>query len=100
MCIRDSPYIQKQLSENLNINKQDLYALIWYYKMKEAKKYHLEITVSRSSKTHKFSEFALQFLREKLKELEDVYKRQQYRSAGGGMTPEDLRSFSLPWASM
>lgn len=65
------PYIQKQLSENLNINKQDLYALIWYYKMKEAKKYHLEITVSRSSKTHKFSEFALQFLRGKLKELED-----------------------------
>ena len=65
------PYIQKQLAEKLNISTQDLYALIWYYKMKEAKKYHLEITVSRSGKTHKFSEFALQFLREKLKELED-----------------------------
>ena len=32
------PYIQKQLAENLNISTQDLYALIWYYKMKEAKK--------------------------------------------------------------
>ena len=47
-----------------------MYALIWYYKMKEAKKYHLEITVSRSSVTHKFSEFAFQFLKEKLAELE------------------------------
>jgi len=65
------PYIQRQLAEELNISTQDLYALIWYYKMKEAKKYHLEITVSRSGKTHKFSEFALQFLKEKLKELED-----------------------------
>ena len=65
------PYIQKQLAEKLGISTQDLYALIWYYKMKEARKYHLEITVSRSGKSHKFSEFALQFLKEKLKELED-----------------------------
>lgn len=64
------PYIQRQLAEKLNISTQDLYALIWYYKMKEAKKYHLEITVSRSSVTHKFSEFAFQFLKEKLAELE------------------------------
>lgn len=64
------PYIQRQLAEKLNISTQDLYALIWYYKMKEAKKYHLGITVSRSSVTHKFSEFAFQFLKEKLAELE------------------------------
>ena len=37
--------------------------------MKEARKYHLEITVSKNGKTHKFSEFADQFLNEKLKEL-------------------------------
>jgi hypothetical protein len=65
------PYIQKQLAEKLKILTQDLYALIWYYKMKEAQKYHLEITVSRSSKTHKFSEFAFRFLKEKLEELKD-----------------------------
>ena len=65
------PYIQKQLAEQLGISTQDLYALIWYYKMKEARKYHIEITTSRNSKTHKFSGFALQFLQEKLKELEE-----------------------------
>lgn len=67
------PYIQKQLAEKLGISTQDLYALIWYYKMKEANKYHLEITTSKSAKankTHKFSNYALQFLQEKLKELE------------------------------
>ena len=63
------PYIQSQLAEILKIKKQDLYALIWYYKMKEAKKYHIEISYSQKSKTHKFSSFALQFLREKLDEL-------------------------------
>lgn len=63
------PYIQKQLAEKLDITTQDLYALIWYYKMKEARKYHLEITVSKSGKTHKFSEFAFQFLEEKVREL-------------------------------
>lgn len=82
------PYIQRQLAEKLNISKQDLYALIWYYKMKEAKKYHLEITVSRSSVTHKFSEFAHQFLKEKLAELEqrpeDFDKiRAAYRNRNG-----------------
>lgn len=64
------PYIQKQLAAELGISTQDLYALIWYYKMKEAKKYHLEITTSRKGKIHKFSGFALQFLKEKLQELE------------------------------
>ena len=63
------PYIQKQLAIKLGIRSQDLYALIWYYKMKEARKYHLGITTSNSSTIHKFSEFALQFLQEKLNEL-------------------------------
>ena len=65
------PYIQKQLAEKLAISTQDLYALIWYFKMKESKKYHLEITTSSTSKTHKFSAFALQFLQEKIKEFDD-----------------------------
>ena len=67
------PYIQKQLAEKLGISTQDLYALIWYYKMKGEKKYHLEITTSKSAKankTHKFSNYAFQFLEKKLKELE------------------------------
>lgn len=63
------PYIQKVLAERLSISTQDLYALIWYYKMKEAKKYHIEVTTSKSGSVHKFSEFAFQFLDEKLQEL-------------------------------
>lgn len=72
-CIPDEthPYIQKQLAEELDISTQDLYALIWYFKMKESKKYHLEITTSASGKAHKFSNFALQFLQEKLKEFDE-----------------------------
>lgn len=64
------PYIQKQLAEKLDIGKGDLYALIWYYKMKGNKKFHLEITSSGSFAIHKFSKFALKFLKEKLVELE------------------------------
>lgn len=65
------PYIQKDMYERLNIPRQDLYALIWYFKMKESKRYHLEVTTSRSGKSHKFSEFALRFLEEKLQELKN-----------------------------
>lgn len=63
------PYIQKDMFEKLDIPRQDLYALIWYFKMKESKRYHLEVTTSRRGKSHKFSEFALRFLEEKLQEL-------------------------------
>lgn len=63
------PYLQKQMAERLGISTQDLYALIWYFKMKESKKYHLPITTSQKSQVHKFSTFALEFLQEKLKEL-------------------------------
>lgn len=72
------PYIQKQLAEKLGISTQDLYALIWYYKMKEDNKYHLEITTSKSAKAnkiHKFSNYALQFLKEKLNDLEKNPKK-------------------------
>lgn len=64
------PYIQKQLADNLSITTYQLYALIWYYKMKGTKKYHMEVSTSSSgkNKTHKFSDVALQFLAEKINE--------------------------------
>lgn len=67
------PYIQKQLADKLSITKQQLYALIWYYKMKGVKKYHMEVstTASGKNKTHKFSDIALQFLAEKLNDNKD-----------------------------
>jgi hypothetical protein len=64
------PYIQKDLSEKLGISSQDLYALIYYYKMKETKRYSIGVTTSRSGgQNFKFSQFALQFLEAKLTEL-------------------------------
>ena len=66
------PYIQKDLAEKLNITSQELYALVYYYKMKEARRYSIGVTTSRSGgQSFKFSEFALQFLENKLSELKD-----------------------------
>lgn len=62
------PYLQKDLAEKLQISKQHLYALIWHYKMKGTKKYHMEVSISGSTKIHKFSDIALQFLAEKINE--------------------------------
>lgn len=64
------PYIQKQLSEKLNISKTELYALIYHFEMKGTKKFHMEISSSLSGKQkiHKFSDVALQFLAEKINE--------------------------------
>lgn len=66
------PYIQKDLAEKLGISSQDLYALIFYYKMKEAKRYSIGVTTSRTGgQNFKFSEYAFQFLEAKLAELKD-----------------------------
>jgi len=67
---KDYPYIQKVLAEKLGITSQDLYALVFYYKLKEAKRYSIGVTTSRSGgQSFKFSEFSLQFLEGKLAEL-------------------------------
>lgn len=64
------PYIQKDLAEKLGLSSQDLYALVYYYKMKKAKRYSIGITTSRTGgQNFKFSGFALQFLDDKLREL-------------------------------
>jgi len=68
---KDYPYIQKALYTKLAIAKQDLYALIQNYKMKGVKRYHIAVTTSSTTTTHKFSEFALQFLQAKLDELKE-----------------------------
>ena len=66
------PYIQKDLSEKLDISSWDLYALVFYYKMKEAKRYSIGVTTSRSGgQNFKFSEHSLHFLEANLIELKD-----------------------------
>jgi len=65
------PYLQKHLAEKLSVSNQTVYALIWKYKMKGHKKYHLGISTSTATVTHKFSDIALQFLAERLNEHKD-----------------------------
>lgn len=81
------PYLQKQLAQKLSITSHQAHVLIWYYKLKGVKKYHVEVSSSSSgkSKIHKFSDIALQFLAEKINEnkdnanwfseINDVYRR-------------------------
>lgn len=65
------PYIQKDLQEQLGIKKQELYALVWKFGLKEQKKFHAEITTSRHGKIHKFSQYALDYLAEIIREHKD-----------------------------
>lgn len=67
---KDFPYIQKDLAEKLSISSYDLYALVFYFKMKETRRYCIGVTTSRSGgQSFKFSEYAFQFLEAKLTEL-------------------------------
>ena len=61
------PYLQKNLSEKLGLIKNQAPALIWYFNMKEDKRFHLEVS-SGKQKIHKYSDIALQFLADKLNE--------------------------------
>ena len=65
------PYLQKNLAAKLSINNYEVYSLVWHYRMKGKKKYHMAVCTSVSTKTHKFSDVALQFLAEKLNENKD-----------------------------
>lgn len=61
------PYLQKDLAEALGITTSQLYALVWHYRMKGDKKFHIGISPSRKGpKSHKFSEYALRFLRNEI----------------------------------
>lgn len=64
------PYLQKQIAEKLSISNYEVYALVWKYNMKDQRKFHMEFTTSSESgtKTHKFSDIAVQFLADKLNE--------------------------------
>lgn len=87
------PYLQKDIKENLNITTSQTYALIWYYKLKGNKKYHIEISTSKKTKAHKFSDYALQYLKEKIEEhsersewldeIKDKYYQSQRENKNG-----------------
>ncbi len=66
------PYIQKKLAEILQVNPYDIQVLIHHFKMKGIKEYHLAIATSETTTTHKFSEKALIFLKEKIDEYKNT----------------------------
>ena len=68
---KDYPYLQKYLAEELGLRPYDVQILIWKYKIKDDKKYHIEIEASKSSKVHKYSKYALKYLREILNDQKD-----------------------------
>ncbi|HBT65360.1 MAG TPA: AAA family ATPase, partial [Ruminococcaceae bacterium] len=79
------PHLQKDLAQRLNITPYEVGVLVWKFKMKGTKKFHLEVTTSKSGKVHKFSDMALQFLAEKINSMKDdstvfVQIKNQYRT--------------------
>lgn len=65
------PYLQKELAVKLGIDTQAIYALIWLFEMKGQRKYHIAIKTSKKTVTHKFSEIAYKFLKDKLDDHKD-----------------------------
>lgn len=62
------PYLQKDLTAMLGIEGKYTPALIWYFHLKDEKKYHLEIQTSKKTEVHKYSEFAFKKLKNEISE--------------------------------
>lgn len=71
---KDYPYIQKRIAEELELRPYDVQNLIWKHKIKGDRKYHIEIETSKSSKVHKYSKYALDYLRDILNKQTDKSK--------------------------
>ena len=82
-------YLQKDLAEKLCINRYDVEALIWHYKLKEEKKYHMSISLKGDSKMYRYSTYALQLLEEKIEKHKNdemwlIKIRQEYAQHKNG----------------
>ena len=69
---KDYPFLQKQLAEQLGLRPYEVQVLIWKYKIKDDKKYHIEIETSKSGKVHKYSRYALEQLKSILNKQKDI----------------------------
>ncbi len=68
---KDYPYLAKHLAQELGVRPYDAQILIWKYDMKGNKRYHIFFETGKSSIAHKYSAFALKFLKAKLEEMPD-----------------------------
>lgn len=64
------PYIQKDLAKHLGVEDYDVYSLVWKYMLKGKRRFHQGIETG-GILHHKFSEFALQFLRDEINRNKD-----------------------------
>ncbi len=71
---KDYPYLQKHLADELGLRPYDVQVLIWKHKLKGNRKFHIEIQTSESTKAHKYSKYALEFLRDILKKQKEFKK--------------------------
>lgn len=71
---KDYPFLQKHLAEQLELRPYDAQVLIWKYKIKNNRKYHIEIETSKSGKVHKYSKYALERLKTILNEQKDTQR--------------------------
>ena len=69
---KDYPFLQKQLAEQLGLRPYEVQVLIWKYKIKDDRKYHIEIETSKSGKVHKYSRYALEQLKSILNKQKDI----------------------------
>ncbi|MCD6317871.1 putative DNA binding domain-containing protein [Candidatus Aerophobetes bacterium] len=71
---KDYPFLQKHLAGQLGLRPYDVQILIWKYKIKGDRKYHIEIETSKSGKVHKYSKYALERLKSILNEQKDIQR--------------------------
>ncbi|ONN27474.1 hypothetical protein XJ44_03965 [Thermosipho affectus] len=67
---KDYPYLQKDLAGMLGIRLYDVQVLVWKYKLKGDKRYHLEVECGKNI-IHKFSKYAFENLKNKLEKLSE-----------------------------
>lgn len=71
---KDYPYLQKFLAEELELRPYDVQILIWKYNLKGDRKYHIEVETSKSGVVHKYSKYALEYLKDILSKQKDINK--------------------------
>ena len=71
---KDYPFLQKHLAQELGLRPFDVQVLIWKFNIKGNKKYHIEIETSETTRTNKYSRYALRYLKQKLAEQDNKHR--------------------------
>lgn len=69
------PYVQASFTEKLPINSYEFQALAWKFSLKGDPRYHTEVKAGSKSSFQKYSDKALSFLRDKIRQDPDLVKK-------------------------